>query len=125
MATTAIGRTAEDRARSHLEALGLRLLYKNYRRAGGEVDLIMVDHSPLHAHERVLVFVEVKFRTHSGYGGAAAAVTPQKQARLAAAAHAYVSAHPYVRDWVWRFDVVTIVGRSVDAGELTWIKRAF
>ena len=98
------------------------MLHRNFRRAGGEIDLIMALDTPL--GNRALVFVEVKCRQRPHYGGPVAAVTARKRARLIRTASAYVAEHPYVHDWPWRFDVVTILG-SANAGELNWIERAF
>ena len=65
------GAAAEDRALAHLQAAGLRLLERNYRtpgRGGGEIDLI------LRERDGTLVFVEVRSRCASGYGGAGGSI---------------------------------------------------
>ena len=62
---------------------GLRLVERNFRCKGGEIDLIMQDGS-------TLVFVEVRKRADQRHGGAAASVTPAKQARLILAAQLYL-----------------------------------
>ena len=63
--TTALGRRAEDLALRHLECAGLRLLTRNYRCRGGEIDLVMLD-----AAARVLVLVEVRSRSRVDFGSA-------------------------------------------------------
>jgi len=77
--TTSVGRRGEDAALRHLESAGLRLLERNYRCRGGEIDLVMQEGS-------TLVLVEVRLRSSGDFGGAAAAVDWRKCARLRRAA---------------------------------------
>ncbi|MFZ7208085.1 YraN family protein, partial [Bordetella avium] len=70
------GKRAEAQGLRLLRAQGLRLLARNRH---GELDLIMLD-------GEVLVVVEVRWRSGSAFGGAAASIGPAKQARLARAA---------------------------------------
>ncbi len=107
-----LGAAKEALARAHLERAGLRLVEANYRCRGGEIDLIMGDGD-------ALVFVEVRYRAHDGFGGAAASVTVQKQRRIALAARHYLQRHGGDRDC--RFDVV-----AIGAGDrLQWLRNAF
>ena len=62
------GAAAEALAAEHLAAQGLRLIARNVRCRGGEVDLICLDRSHV-------VFVEVRLRTSTRFGGAAASIT--------------------------------------------------
>ena len=81
--TKRIGDAAEDEALQYLQAQGLRLLVRNYRtpgRGGGEIDLIMQD------QDSTVVFVEVRKRTSTRHGGAAASVGRVKQRRVVFAA---------------------------------------
>ena len=62
------GQQAEDLALAYLQGQGLKLLARNYKtpgRGGGEIDLI------LRAEDGTVVFVEVRSRSHQGFGGAA------------------------------------------------------
>ncbi len=104
------GREAEARAAQHLERHGLRILARNYRCRGGEVDLVCRDGA-------TLVFVEVRLRTHRDFGGAAASITPAKQRRIALAANHYLAGKPLP---TCRFDAVLLDGASID-----WIRNAF
>jgi putative endonuclease len=89
-----------------VEELGWRLVARNVRLAGGEIDLVL--------HEGdVCVFVEVKAR-REGDGRAAAAVTPDKLRRLSRAAASWVAREGVPRGGC-RFDVVTVEGRGRDA----------
>ena len=106
------GTAAEDRALAHLKEAGLRLLVRNYRTRGGEIDLVMVD-----AEETV--FVEVRRRSRGGYGGAAVSITAAKRRRLEHAARHYLQRHG---ERPCRFDVVAVDGEE---GRLQWLRDAF
>jgi putative endonuclease len=111
---TRTGRAAEDRARRHLEAHGLRLRSANYRCRWGELDLVMENADGL------IVFVEVRYRARADYGGALASVDAAKRRRLLRAAQTWLSVHGR---WTSasRFDVV-----ALDAGDhLEWVTGAF
>lgn len=104
------GEAAEERALRFLQKQGLTLVERNFRCKGGEIDLIM--------HEgKTLVFVEVRKRADTSYGGAAASVTPRKQARLVIAAQTFLQR--YKMPPACRFDVV-----AIDAGLMDWLKNA-
>lgn len=97
---------------------GLTLVERNYRVArgpharGAEVDLIML------APDGTLVFVEVRQRSSSDHGGAAASVTRGKQRRCILGARHYLHS---LAEWPpCRFDVV-----AIDGLELTWLEAAF
>lgn len=104
------GQAAEDAALAYLQAQGLILLQRNFRCKGGEIDLIL-------RQQDTLVFVEVRKRTDSRYGGAAASVTARKQARLILAAQVFLQR--YRVPPACRFDVV-----AFDGDRLSWIKNA-
>ncbi|ABM62867.1 YraN family protein [Halorhodospira halophila] len=103
------GQEAEERARAYLEGQGLQTLARNFRTRRGEIDLIMADGG-------VTVFVEVRRRSHPGYGGATASVDRRKRQRLSRAASAWLARHP---GWA-RFDVV-----ATDGHEVHWVRDAF
>lgn len=122
----AVGRVAEDLARRHLEAQGLKLLAANFRCPGSELDLIMREGD-------CVVFVEVRFRRSARYGGGAESVDRRKQARLGACALYYLQRHPRLARLASRFDVVAI-GPSAGAAHsaargpeqrIEWIRDAF
>ena len=105
------GSHSEDRAAAYLTGCGLAIVERNYRIRLGEVDLIARDGD-------TLVFVEVRMRSHSHFGGALESITPRKQRRIAAAANMYLRQFP--RAPRCRFDVI-----ALDAGEIRWLKGAF
>ena len=108
------GDAAEDAAANHLMAAGCRIVARNARYRDGEVDLV--------ARERdVLVFVEVRMRGSSRFGGAAVSVNSLKQKRIARAAQHWLIGQ-YGERWpACRFDVVTVDGN----GTIDWIRDAF
>ena len=67
---------AEVAAEELLLGLGWRLLARNYRLRGGELDLVF--------HDEVgnVVFVEVRQRASAAFGGAPASIDGRKLARL-------------------------------------------
>ncbi len=115
--TRPTGAEWELTARRELERAGLRLRAANVRYPFGELDLVMDD-------AEVLVFVEVRYRRSSRFGGGAASVDARKRARLARAAGAYLAATPALARRACRFDVFSISG-SGDAQTFDWIRNAF
>ncbi|MEY3564754.1 MAG: hypothetical protein RJA23_924 [Bacteroidota bacterium] len=93
------GRVAEQEAAKWLESKGYTLLEANYRHQHAEIDLIMT-------HQGLLVFVEVKFRTGTGFGYAEEFVDGTKKRLLVKAADQYI----YQKDWHRdiRFDIVGV-----------------
>jgi putative endonuclease len=108
------GQQAEQAACHYLEQQGLRLITRNYRCRCGEIDLIMGDGDSL-------VFVEVRYRRHAGYGSSAETVDARKRARIVRCAQHYLQRHPAAQRCPARFDVI-----ALDAGQgLHWIPNAF
>ena len=107
------GEQAESMAANFLERQGLRIVQRNWRVRGGEIDLICDDHG-------CLVFVEVRLRTQSAFGGAAASITEAKQRRLILAARHYLAGK---REQPCRFDAVLLSGLT--EADIEWIRNAF
>ena len=109
------GAAAEALAAAFLGTQGVRIIARNYRVRGGEIDLVGEEGNSL-------VFVEVRLRRNRDYGGAAASITPRKQQRIILAARHWLAAHP--REAVpCRFDCVLLDG--LDATRMEWIRNAF
>jgi putative endonuclease len=106
----ALGREGEARAAALLERSGYRILARNVRADGVEIDLIV-------ARGALVVFVEVKTRRGRTHGGTEEAVDPRKRARLVRGAAAWLAASPrrYPRA---RFDVV-----ACEVGAAGWHLR--
>lgn len=105
-----LGRRGEEIAAQTLEAAGMNIVARNWRCAGGEIDLVAqevaLDYSQGGQAAPWLVIVEVRTRRGLAFGSALASVTPRKQARLAAVGAAYVQAVAWTGPW--RIDVVAI-----------------
>jgi len=112
MLKSLLGQTAEARAEAFLKTHGLTLVARNWRCRFGEIDLVMQD-GP------TLVFVEVRLRSRSDFGGAAASVTPAKQKKLLTTARQYLGTLKTLPPC--RFDVVALSGDAPP----DWIKNAF
>lgn len=106
------GNQAEQQAQRYLQQQGLTSVTANYRCRGGEIDLIMQDRT-------TLVFIEVRLRTHPGFGGALASIDYKKQQRLQLAAQHYLQKNKWTGPC--RFDVIGMDGKN----HIDWIKDAF
>jgi len=95
-----VGAAGEALAANWLARKGLRILTRNYRCRGGEVDIVAEDHGEL-------VFVEVRTRRLGGLVGPEESVTHRKQQRLVCAAEHYLQAAA-AADRPWRIDLVAI-----------------
>nr|WP_092414057.1 YraN family protein [Collimonas sp. OK307] len=107
------GQMAEDRALAYLQQRGLKLVERNFRCKGGEIDLILAEPAL-----NLLVFVEVRQRSSQRYGGAAASVTRGKQAKLIIAAQVFLQRYADLP--ACRFDVIAIEDEAIE-----WIRQAF
>ena len=104
----------ETLALQFLQQQGLTLHSRNVGCRFGELDLIMQQAGKW-------VFVEVKYRRSSAFGGAAAAVTQDKQQKLRQTAAWFLQQQRSQANC--RFDVVAISGES--PYQIDWITNAF
>ncbi len=105
------GARAEAIGAAFLEARGLAIVERNWRRRCGEIDLIARDGA-------MLVFVEVRLRRGKGFGGAAASITATKRSRLVAAAGLYLAS---VRGTPsCRFDALLL--DALDNDRVEWLR---
>lgn len=125
--TKSRGDAAESVARAYLVRAGLKFIEANYRspgRGGGEIDLVM------RARDGTLVFVEVRQRSGSSHGGAAASIGAVKQRRIIFAARHYLMRFSTLPPC--RFDVVLVQGALMDGASpegtrarIEWLQAAF
>lgn len=94
------GAAGEELAQCFLRCRGLKILERNWRSRGGELDIVC-------AEGRTLVFVEVKTRHDSQRGVPGEALTPAKRKRLLVAAGRYLTARG-LWDRPCRFDLVAV-----------------
>lgn len=105
------GRDGEARAAAFLEASGYRIVARNVRVPGGEIDLVCRDGASI-------VVVEVKARTGRGFGSALSGVGVRKRATLRKLAADYLQiVAPNVP---YRFDIV-----AIDAQRIVLHRNAF
>jgi putative endonuclease len=108
-----LGDAFETRALEFLQRQRMKLVARNVRCRGGEIDLVMRD------ERGALVFVEVRARMSRRYADAATSVGATKRMRIVRAAQ------HYLMTWrgalpVCRFDVI-----AFDAGRIRWLADAF
>ncbi len=112
-----IGQAAETKACDHLQKHGLQLIERNYHCRQGEIDLIM-------RHGNYTVFVEVRYRRHSGFGSAAESIDYRKQKKIIRTASHYLQQYRELAQQPARFDVVAMSLQGSDA-RINWIQDAF
>jgi putative endonuclease len=118
MDRAAIGRSAEDIAAEFLERQGLVVLMRNYRRRGGELDIVAREGD-------VLVIGEVRTRSTESFGGAAASIDGWKQHKIVRAATQLLQQRKDLAKLRARFDVLVVHGAGDAHARVEWIKHAF
>ncbi|NMP30237.1 YraN family protein [Thalassotalea sp. M1531] len=116
--TKLIGDKGEAQAAKFLQENNLIVIGKNFSSKFGELDLVCQD-------QEVYVFVEVKYRQSSQFGGAISTISKKKQQKLKLCASFYfqqLGLNEY--NTPCRFDVVALQG-SLDKPQITWLKNAF
>lgn len=113
------GELGEEVAANFLIARGYRILERNFRCKGGEVDIIARDPG-----DKSLVFIEVKARRGLSYGVPQLAVTPFKQRQISKAALTWLSKNR-LHDTNARFDVIAILLHTDGQHAVDHIKNAF
>ncbi|MBO7191553.1 MAG: YraN family protein [Elusimicrobiaceae bacterium] len=106
MTTRQTGQAGEAQAAAFLEAKGYQIVARNFLVPGGELDLVAYD-------KKTLVFVEVKKRASTAFGGPVAAVTRTKQKRVALAALQFLKAKSPKFDSI-RFDVICVLPQGIE-----------
>ncbi len=118
MTNLALGTRGEELAADHLQAAGYRILERNFRSKGGEVDIVAQDSGG------TMVFVEVKTRSSLAFGLPQLAVTPRKQRQIAKGALSWLARHRRQQQAA-RFDVIAILLHDTGRFDLEHIINAF
>ena len=106
MTNAETGRRGEDAAAEFLEARGYRVMDRNYRFQREEIDVIAFQ--PNASNDGgMIVFVEVKARSGTGFGRPEAAVDKAKQQAIMRVAEAYMHERRLIPSPT-RFDVVAV-----------------
>lgn len=105
--TREAGAGAEEAACAFLEAKGMRIVERNFRARGGEIDVVAREGD-------TLVFAEVRFREGEEFGGPEETVGRDKRLRVVGAARGYLETIPASSWKEARFDVIAVVGTGRD-----------
>lgn len=97
----------ERLAALHYRVRGYRVVDRNVRIGGGEIDLVL-------RRGRRLVFAEVKERSRDDFGGGLAAVDAEKRRRVERAARAWLAHHPETRRLAVRLEAVAVRDHRVE-----------
>lgn len=116
-AKLALGRAGERKAARFLQRRGLRIIERNWRCSGGELDLVARD-------GLTLVIVEVRTSGAGFAGGPVFTVGPQKRLRLERLARRWLLRSRWTPESV-RFDVVSVERVAWWRWRLTWTPSAF
>ena len=100
------GRHGEDIACEYLKTQGFKIIDRNFRIRGGEIDIIAIDQRD--PSGSILVFIEVKTRKSSAFGSPLEAISYWKIKALMKAAEFYKMTHPHLPDSM-RLDAVAII----------------
>jgi putative endonuclease len=112
-----VGTLGEQAACAALIDQGYRILHRNYRVRGGELDIVC-------ERNGILVFCEVKTRTSARFGLPEESVTIAKRRRLRKLALEYLQREGR-RARTLRFDVISVALADGRVGELRHLVNAF
>jgi len=102
MNTIAIGKQGEDLAVKYLQNKNYKIIERNFRIRGGEIDVIAKD-------KDTLVYVEVKTRKNYSFGRPEEAVTPHKIKFLERTAKFYKNNRKHLKlPDLERIDVISV-----------------
>ncbi len=111
------GKLGERAAETHLKALGMKFLARNFHSARGEIDLIFRD-------QDCLVFAEVKTRSAEEWTRPAAAVDARKRRLLSQTALDYLRLLKNPATKI-RFDIVEVLLRDGTVREIRHLPNTF
>ncbi|EKE85351.1 YraN family protein [Idiomarina xiamenensis] len=110
------GKAAERRACEFLQAREIRIIQRNYRIAGAEIDIIAND-----TQQRWL-FIEVKYRQHQQFAHVLAQVSVAQCQRIRHAARCYLFQRQLPEHCCRiRFDLIVMTQQ----GTVDWLQDAF
>ena len=116
--TPRVGKTVELYALNYLNQVGLKTIAQNWSCRFGEIDLIMLE-------QDTLVFVEVRYRKSSHFGGALGSIDQHKCAKIIKTAEYFLNKYPQWLEHACRFDVITAHPSATEPFTLDWIQDAF
>ena len=113
------GMQGEDIACRFIESHGGRILERNFRFKGGEIDVIYKDGN-------YIVFGEIKYRSSSTFGMAEEAVGYRKQRTISRGCDFYCLRHKLDESTPVRFDVIGLnINEGQNSVRIHYVKNAF
>lgn len=111
-----LGAWGEARAMEYLRGKGYEIVAQNYRHQHAEIDLVA-------QKNKLLLFVEVKTRSGTGFGYPEEFVNYTKSRLILKAAEAYI----FQKNWAYdvRFDIISILMLPDQTHQLRHIEDAF
>ena len=106
MNSVSSGKKGEEQAAAALESAGMKIIAKNIRSKGGEVDIVALD-------GETVVFVEVKAWSSYGMEDLQYGINLKKQRKIIKTAKYFLSENRKYSNMAIRFDVVFIDKNSV------------
>lgn len=124
------GNKGEDLAVEFLRKQGFKIIERNFRMKGGEIDIVAIDPSTDSAGspqagsgpDGTLVFVEVKTRTSNQFGTPLEAITYWKLKALIKSAEFYKITHKNLPE-AMRIDAVTVMFDDFGEPQLELVKN--
>lgn len=102
------GNRGEEIAAKYLADRGYKIIGRNFRIRGGEIDIIAIDPSTGSGLDSTLAFVEVKTRTTNQFGTGFEAIGFYKLKALIRSAQIYKATHPNLPE-AMRIDAVVVM----------------
>ena len=142
MYKTVIGNKAEFQACKFLISQNIQIIEQNFKALPyGEIDIISLENThkqgdslaevgmtssfvssanPNIQNERILIFIEVKYRKSANFGSAQEMVSRSKQQKIINTANIFLERNLKYQNHECRFDVI-----AINNNNLEWIKNAF
>ena len=111
MTNYATGHDAEKQAAEHLKSKGFKILELNWRNRWCEIDIVA-------QKDKVIYFVEVKYRKNTQYGSGLEYITKRKLQQMQFAAELWVSN----KNWRGDYQLSAI---AIDGPEISFIDDVF
>jgi len=113
-----IGFEFEDLAKKYLIEKGMRYIESNFYTRYGEIDLIFTDED-----EKILVFVEVRYRKNAEFGEPIETIDRRKLEKIIISSQIYIKEKRWKQDV--RYDFIGIKKDESGNNKINWIKNAF
>lgn len=95
-----IGKQGENLAKRYLISEGYNILYMNYKKKIGEIDIIVTKNG-------IIIFVEVKARTSLKYGYPYESVNKKKQQKIISTSMVYLKERN-IKNTQLRYDIIEV-----------------